>query len=188
MHYVLVEQDYRICRIYKTHLLTPANLVNPVKLTSLCQRGPRYFLIIEMKRLAADDLIILMTFSRYQHEVANLRFSNRLVNRLGAIRDLAIRLPCLLNPNFSITENQFRIFRAWIIRRKNHHITQAARRFAHRCTLRTIAIPAATKHRDDLPFHNVARRAQHIQERIVTVRVINTNRKLPPVGPPLKPP
>jgi hypothetical protein len=35
-------------------------------LTSLRQRCPRYFLIVEMKRLAPDDLIILMSLARNQ--------------------------------------------------------------------------------------------------------------------------
>ena len=126
-----------------------------------------------MKRLAADDLIILMSLAGNQHEVADLGFGNRLVNRLGAIRDLAIRLPCFLNPLFSVAKNQFRIFRAWIILSKNYHIAQTTLRFAHRRALRPISIAATAKHRYYLSFHNLARRPQHIQEGIITVRVIH---------------
>ena len=86
----------------KIFMIYRMDLVNPVKLSLVSKCCPRHFLIIKMKRLAADDLIILVALARNQHEVANLRFGNRLVNRLGAIRDFAIRLPCLLNPHFSI--------------------------------------------------------------------------------------
>src|SRR5688572_28496290 len=68
----------------------------PIKtrITSTFSRecGARDFLVVEVKHLAPDDLIILMPLARDQHEVATLRFRDGLMNRVGAIRDLPVRL------------------------------------------------------------------------------------------------
>src|SRR3954453_23774825 len=110
-----------------------------------------------MKGLASDDLIVLVTLARNQHEVASSRFRDRLMDRLGPIGDLAVRLTRPLNSLLCITENLFRIFRAWIVRRENHHVAQTARRLAHRRALRPIAIATTAEHRDDLSLHHFTR-------------------------------
>src|ERR1041385_9257553 len=146
--------------------------------TPLSQRRPRYFLVVEMKRLASDDLIILVPLARDQHQITIARFGDRLVNRLGAIRDLAIRLPCLLNSFLSVAKNLFGILCARIAGGENHHTAQPSRRFPHRSALRSIGVPATAKDRDDLSLHHLARRTQHIQQRVVAVRVVNHYRKV----------
>ena len=45
--------------------------------------------------------------------------------------------------------------------------------FAHGRAFAAIAIPAATKHRNNFSLSHFARSAQHIQQRVVAVRVIN---------------
>src|ERR1041385_1783254 len=80
-------------------------------LIPLFQCGARYFLIVEVKRLTPDDLVVLVALARDQHEVAGLRFSDCLVNRLGPVGDLAVRLARPLNSLFRIAEYLLRIFR-----------------------------------------------------------------------------
>src|SRR5919206_1587950 len=82
---------------------------------SLRQRRPRYFLVVKMKRLAADDLIILVSFACNQHQITVARFEDRLMNGFGAIHDLAIRLSCLLNSLFSVAKYLLRILGARIV-------------------------------------------------------------------------
>src|SRR6185503_4004710 len=125
----------------------------------------------------SDDLVILVSLPGNQHEVAGLGFGNRLVYRLGPISDLAIRFTRPLNPLFRVAKYLLRIFRAWIVRRENHDVAQAARGLTHRRSLRPVAIATTPKHRDNFSLHHLARRAQHIQQRIVTVRVIHHDRE-----------
>ena len=105
---------------------------------SFRQCGARDFLVVEVKRLTPDDLVVLMPLPGNQHEVAGSRFRDRLVNSLRAISDLAIRLARPLNPLFRIAEYLLGIFRARVVGRENHNVTQATRRLTHRCSFRPV--------------------------------------------------
>src|SRR6185503_20106803 len=91
-------------------------------LTSFGQRGARDFFVVEVKRLAPDDLVIFVALARNQYKVAGSRLGNRLVNSFRPIRDLAVRLARLLNSLFRIAEYLLRVFRARIVRRENHDV------------------------------------------------------------------
>src|SRR6185295_4824012 len=146
-------------------------------LTSLRERGAGDFLVVEVKCLTADDLVILVALPGNQHEVAGLGFGDCLVNRVRPVGDLAIGFARSLNSLFRVAEYLLRIFRARVVRRENYDVAQTARGLTHRRSLRPVAITATPKHRDDLSLHHLARRAQDIQQRIVTVRVINDDRE-----------
>src|SRR5687767_4138615 len=100
-----------------------------------CECGARDFLIVEVKHLASDDLIILMSLAGYQHEVAALRFRDRLMNRVAAIRDLAVRLAGLPDSLLRVAQDLLRVFHAWIVGSQNHDVAQTSRRLSHRRTL-----------------------------------------------------
>src|ERR1051325_3889296 len=147
-------------------------------LAPLRQRRPRHFLVVEMKNFAPDDLIILVSLARDQHQIPIARFGDCLIDRCGAIRELAIRLAGLLNYLLRVAKNLLRIFGARIVGSQDHHVTQTPRPFAHRRPPRTISIAPTTKHGDDLSLHHLAGRAQHVQQRVVAVRVIDYHREI----------
>ena len=56
------------------------------------QGGAGNFFVVEVKSFAPDDLVVLVAFPGNEDEVATACFGDRLMNRFGAIGDLAIRL------------------------------------------------------------------------------------------------
>ena len=132
-----------------------------------------------MKRLAADDLIVFVPLARNQHQITTSSFGDGLMNRLRAIGNLPVRLACFANSLFSIAQDLLRILRARIIGSKDHDVAQTSRRLTHGRTLRAVAIAATTKYSDDLPFHDFARGAQYIQQRVIAMRIVNDNLKIP---------
>src|SRR5688572_5690096 len=114
--------------------MNPVNLEKSCKscLTALRQRGARDFLVVNVKSLPPDDLVILMSLTRNQHEVAGFSLRYRAVDRLRAISDFAIRLAGPLNSLFRVAQYLLRVLRARIVRRQDHDVAQAARRFTHR--------------------------------------------------------
>src|ERR1041385_370393 len=100
------------------------------------------------------------------------------MNRFGAICNLAVWLTRLLNSFLSVAKNLLGIFGARIIGSQNHYVAQTSRRLTHRRSLRAIAIAAATKDGNDLSLHYLTRGAQHVQQRVVAVRIVNDYRKV----------
>src|SRR4029079_14773756 len=106
----------------------------------------------------ADDLIVFVALAGDQNQVAAQSLGDGLLNRLRTICNLAVRLTGLANSLFRVAQDLLRIFRARIIGSQYHDVAQASRSLAHRRALGAVAIAAATKDRNDLPFHNLARR------------------------------
>jgi hypothetical protein len=50
-----------------------------------------------VKHFATDDLVILMTFARNEHQVISASLFDRLMNGFAPIRDLLVGLAGLLN-------------------------------------------------------------------------------------------
>ena len=86
--------------------MNPVNLEKSCKscLIALRQRGARDFLVVKVKSLPPDDLVILMSLTRNQHEVAGFSLRYRAVDRLRAISDFAIRLARPLNSLFRVAQ------------------------------------------------------------------------------------
>src|SRR5262245_26385521 len=124
---------------------------------------PRNFFVVEMKDLATDDLIVLVTLAGNQDQIVTARLSNSLVNCFAAIGNFRVRLAGLLNSHFSVTKNLVWIFSARIIGSQNYHVAQRAGGFAHRRALRAIAVATATEQGNDSSAGDITRSAQHVQ-------------------------
>src|SRR5437868_9775435 len=125
-----------------------------------------------MKRVAADDLVILVTLAGYQNQISDVRLRYRLMNRVRAIGNLSVRPAGLANSLLRVAKDLLGILGARIIGSENDNVAQTSRRLAHWRALGSIAITAATKDSDDLAFDDFACSLQQIQQRIISVRVI----------------
>src|SRR5262245_25157176 len=81
------------------------------------ERLPRHFSIIEMMPLSSDDLIILVTFSRDDDDVAGTRFAHRAKDRLPAVRQFQIRPSDAHHPYLDVVDDRYRALVAGIVGR-----------------------------------------------------------------------
>ena len=120
-----------------------------------------------------------MPLTRDQHNIALARHSNRssyrhrtiafAFNRHGRFRR---------NPSENLVNNRFGRFRSWIITRHNHMICVRHRGQSHSWSLRTVAISATTKDKNNFPrANNWTKCRQDIRERIVCVGIIHKHCK-----------
>ena len=75
-----------------------------------------------MNRAVFKDLIIFMTFSGDNDQIALPRFIDRLKNRFPAVSLFAVWFADFLQTDFYLFDYLLRVFATWIVRCHNHHI------------------------------------------------------------------
>src|SRR5690606_8581260 len=104
--------------------------------TSLSQSSSRHFHIVERHGAFADDLILLVSFSCDEHQIAWLRRTNGTFNGEAAIRNALVRRAGTprrtgfgrgIQTADDFVENALRIFRTRIVRGENDSVTQTRR-------------------------------------------------------------
>src|SRR5262245_17745817 len=126
-----------------------------------------------MNCLTADDLIILMTFTRYQNEIATACFSDRLIDRFCTITNFAIGLYCFASTLFSIAKYLIWILSARIVRSEYYNVTQCTSSFTHWRPFGSIAITTTSKNSNNLSSYYLTRSFQNIQQGIIAVCIVN---------------
>src|SRR6185312_9256788 len=104
------------------------------------------------------------------------------MNRFTTISNFFVRLSGSSNTNLGVGKYLIGIFSARIIRSEDDNIAQASCCFTHRRALGRIAIAAAAEQRNDSPFSYFPRCAQHIQQSVIAVSVINYYGEVSKVG------
>src|SRR5260370_20186414 len=84
-------------------------------LAVLCQRFARYFLVVEVKSFAADDLIVLVTLTGDQNQIISAGLLNCVMNRFAAIGNFLVRLSGFHNTGFRVLQNPARILSARVV-------------------------------------------------------------------------
>ncbi len=127
-----------------------------------------------MPLLTADDLVILVTFSRQQHHVARVRLVDDALDRRPAIHLTHDRLDRLARKTLLYrVQNRFRLLRARVIARDVNRIREFFGNFCHARALAGIAIAPAPEQHPQLAFLERPKRAQHVLQRIVRMSIIH---------------
>ena len=84
-------------------------------LSQIRQCFSRDFFVVEMKNLAADDLIVFMTLAGNQNQIISAGLCDCPVNCFTTISNFFIRLSGRLNSLFRIGKNLICIFGAGIV-------------------------------------------------------------------------
>src|SRR6201993_4767252 len=125
----------------KLHLL----LRRLLRKSLAAQNLARLFAIVKLKRAIAQDLCVLVTLARQQHDVSCLRFVKRHSQRCLAILLDPVVPVYLLQSHHHVVDDPQRIFRARIIAGQNYQVAQRSRCLAHQRTCRTIPLTTRAK-------------------------------------------
>ena len=98
-------------------------------------------------------------------------------DRFRAIGNLLVMIR--LKPHFNFGDDRVRIFFPWIIRSDDAEIGILIHNPTHKRPFLPVAIAAASEDDDEAPRRKFAERFDDIEQRVVRVRVVDKNLKLP---------
>src|SRR5581483_845595 len=138
------------------------------------ERLLRLLAVVEMDRLAPDDLIILVALAGDEHDVPRLRLRDRERNRLGSVQRYLIILTLRrLDAGLDLVGDGGGILAAGIVARDDHVVAEFAGGSAHRTALGAVAVAAAAEYGQDAPVGQLPERREDVDERAVGVCVID---------------
>src|SRR2546425_3244768 len=142
-------------------------------------RFVRHFVIVEMNPLLADDLICLVSFAGYHHNVALSGLLYCTPDSLSTVSQLHIGPRRSPQADFNVCDDRLGVLRSRIVRCNYREIAQAGGDFTHRRALGAIAIAAAAEDR----YHasrvtgDFACGLQHILQSVISVSVVHDHRE-----------
>ena len=139
--------------------------------------APRDLHVVEGHGVISKCLVCLIPFARSQHNVVRLSEGNGARDRRRAIRDLfiTIRLKTLLD----LHDDRVRLFFPRIVGSDDTEVGILIRDTTHQRPLLAIAIAAASEDDNKFTRPKVAQGLENIEQRVVGMRVINKDLKLP---------
>src|SRR5215469_13313696 len=140
-------------------------------------RASRDLYIVEWDSVVCELLIIFVSLTGDQHDIARLRERDGATNRLCPIDNflIAVRTEAF----FNLRDNRSRVFFAWIIGSDNRVIGVPIGHLAHQWTLLPVAVAAAAKNDNEPMGFKLAESLKNISQRVRCVRVVDENLKLP---------
>ena len=123
----------------------PGDAPTALVIKSSLDRFQRHLVIIEVNSLIADDLICLVPFPGYEHNVALPSLIDRAKNSFTPVGQLDMRSRNLPQPGFNFFDDRLRIFGPWIVRCHDSNVAQTAGYLAHGRAFCFIAVTPAAK-------------------------------------------
>src|SRR5262245_23028122 len=106
-----------------------------------------------MKSLAADNLIVFVTFTCDQDHVSTSSLADGRLDRLTTIRNDLVPNPPRIErfqyPRLHLLKNRHAIFGTRVIRCQDHHVASLSSHPTHFGSFSTVTITSASEHRND---------------------------------------
>src|SRR5215469_15719463 len=148
-------------------------------------RASRDLYIVEWDSVVCELLIIFVSLTGDQHDIARLCECDGATNRLCSIDNFLITIR--MEAFFNLRDNHSRVLFAWIIGSDNRVIGVPIRHLAHQRTLLPVAVAAAAKNDDEPMGFKLAESLKNISQCVRCVRVVDENPKLPLCWNPFEP-
>ena len=133
------------------------------------------FLIVKVDRLILEDLVVLVTLAEDDDDIVLLGHLDGAVDGMAAVHDelMVLRADGLIDALFDLREDELRVLRARVVRRRNDDIRELRREAAHDWALRAVAVAAAAEDRDDALLRDLARRLEDVLNAVRCMRIVD---------------
>src|SRR2546426_8194965 len=147
---------------------------------TLPENPPGDFAIVEGKHVGTDDLVRLVTLTRYHHRITGIGPMQRVVDRPGAVGldRVAARLGTgRAHTDEDLVDDRLRPLRAGVVRGHPDPVGEAGGDLAHDRALAAIAVAATPEDHAQTPPSELARRGQHALERVGSVGIVHDDQE-----------